>query len=414
VSLHYERRFWKDFFGNDWHISSPSPPPVYTPPPPTPPDPFATAQAQQGYNINSAIAQNQLNDVNQITPYGTINYNQTGGSQVGAQDAVAATPATGGFWNGQSWTPTGGTPGHPGTPGQFVPTYTATTTLNPQLQGIVNTTEANAQGNANLESGLLANVAQTANKPLDLSWGNIASNIYGLEKNTLDPQWAQNQQNEDQSLADQGLTPGSQGYGYQQTQFGLNKANAYNNAMLGAQSQAVNDITTQYNSPLNALTALRSNTQVAQPGVGQTAASGTANVPAANYAGIATSNYATGSQALTAAEQIQTQQYQTQQQAQSQLMGGLFGLGGSLLSGGLGALSDRRDKTDIKPLGKDPVTKLPMYAYRYKDDPKSSPKVVGPMAQDVEKAAPGSTAEIGGHMVIKPEAVQVFGLGGAV
>jgi hypothetical protein len=64
-------------------------------------------------------------------------------------------------------------------------------------------------------------------------------------------------------------------------------------------------------------------------------------------------------------------------------------------------LSDRRDKTDIKELGKDPETGLPLYAYRYKEDPKSYPKIVGIMAQDVEKKYPKAVAEVGGHKVVK-------------
>jgi hypothetical protein len=67
----------------------------------------------------------------------------------------------------------------------------------------------------------------------------------------------------------------------------------------------------------------------------------------------------------------------------------------------VGMFSDRRAKTDIKKLGKDPKTGLPLYAYRYKGDPKSYPKVVGPMAQDVEKMYPGAVDEINGHKVIK-------------
>jgi len=63
-------------------------------------------------------------------------------------------------------------------------------------------------------------------------------------------------------------------------------------------------------------------------------------------------------------------------------------------------LSDRRDKTDIKKLGVDPNTGLPMYAYRYKGDPKGYPKIVGPMAQDVEKVYPDMVSEVGGHKVI--------------
>lgn len=74
------------------------------------------------------------------------------------------------------------------------------------------------------------------------------------------------------------------------------------------------------------------------------------------------------------------------------IMGGLGGL--------LGLFSDREEKTDIKKLGKDPQTGLDMYAYRYKGDPKSYPKVVGPMAQDVEKAG-GSVTKVGGRRVIR-------------
>jgi|FEC22Drversion2_1045045.scaffolds.fasta_scaffold00225_81 Chaperone of endosialidase len=63
--------------------------------------------------------------------------------------------------------------------------------------------------------------------------------------------------------------------------------------------------------------------------------------------------------------------------------------------------SDRRDKTDIDELGIDPLTGLPMYAYRYKSDPKTYPKVVGPMAQDMaERDGPWRVRGIGGHKVV--------------
>ena len=76
-------------------------------------------------------------------------------------------------------------------------------------------------------------------------------------------------------------------------------------------------------------------------------------------------------------------------------------LGGAGLASKAGFLSDREDKTDIKKLGKDPDTGIPMYSYRYKDDPKSYPKVVGPMADDLEKFLPGITKLISGHQVVK-------------
>jgi hypothetical protein len=84
-------------------------------------------------------------------------------------------------------------------------------------------------------------------------------------------------------------------------------------------------------------------------------------------------------------------------------MGGLFGLGGDLLKFGgqffPGKISsDKGDKTDIKKLGREGG--LDMYAYRYKGDPKTYPKVVGPMAQDVEQKAPGAVKKVAGHRTI--------------
>ena len=89
-----------------------------------------------------------------------------------------------------------------------------------------------------------------------------------------------------------------------------------------------------------------------------------------------------------------------------QSLGSLFGSGGMFGSAGAfaGLLSDRGMKTDITKIGKHPLGHN-IYAYRYKGDPKSFPKVVGPMAEDVAKIAPGAVAKIpgsGGKMAIHP------------
>jgi len=63
-------------------------------------------------------------------------------------------------------------------------------------------------------------------------------------------------------------------------------------------------------------------------------------------------------------------------------------------------MSDRDTKTDIKLVGKDKKSGLKMYSYRYKDDPKTYPKVVGPMAQDIEKKYPKTVKKVGGHKVV--------------
>ena len=63
--------------------------------------------------------------------------------------------------------------------------------------------------------------------------------------------------------------------------------------------------------------------------------------------------------------------------------------------------SDRNSKTDIEKLGKDEETGLDIYSYRYKSDPKTYPKVVGPMAQDVEKKYPGFVLKVGKTRIVR-------------
>lgn len=63
-------------------------------------------------------------------------------------------------------------------------------------------------------------------------------------------------------------------------------------------------------------------------------------------------------------------------------------------------LSDREEKRDLEKLGKDPKTGLDLYTYNYKSDPKSAPKRVGPMAQDVEKKFPEMVRTVGGKKVV--------------
>lgn len=90
--------------------------------------------------------------------------------------------------------------------------------------------------------------------------------------------------------------------------------------------------------------------------------------------------------------------------------GGMFGSSGAF-SGLFGGGSDRSLKTDIKKVGVHPAG-VPIYAYRYKGDPKSFPKAVGPMAEDVAKVAPGAVAPIpggGGRMMVHPAVMAALG-----
>lgn len=76
---------------------------------------------------------------------------------------------------------------------------------------------------------------------------------------------------------------------------------------------------------------------------------------------------------------------------------GQLGLGVfSLLLG----LSEDDTKTDKEKVGKVPGTDLDLWAYRYKKDPKTYPKVVGVMASDVEKKMPEAVHRVDGKRVI--------------
>lgn len=68
-------------------------------------------------------------------------------------------------------------------------------------------------------------------------------------------------------------------------------------------------------------------------------------------------------------------------------------------------LSDRRDKKDIEFLHEDEETGIPIFSYRYKDAPEGSPKVVGPMAQDIKKKFPKAVVNVGGHEVVFPAGI---------
>jgi len=94
-------------------------------------------------------------------------------------------------------------------------------------------------------------------------------------------------------------------------------------------------------------------------------------------------------------------------QRQAGMMGMVGGIGSGLLSGGLMALSDKREKENIKPLGKaGSVLGLTAYKFDYKDGTKGN---VGFMAQDVKKVLPEAVAEVDykgkKRLAIKPSVI---------
>jgi hypothetical protein len=91
---------------------------------------------------------------------------------------------------------------------------------------------------------------------------------------------------------------------------------------------------------------------------------------------------------------------------------------GSIITGALGdasdvfgmmKASDRNLKTDITQVDTHP-TGVPIYTYRYKGDPKSYPKVMGPMAEDVAKIAPHAVMPMGtkGRLAVNMHTLNAF------
>jgi hypothetical protein len=198
---------------------------------PTPPNPIATAAAQTGTNVSTAIANSYLGNVNQNTPQGALNYDVSG--NYGYTD-----PTTGQSYN--------------------IPRWTATQTLSPQytaIQGQTDAAKMNMAGIANQQSGaigqLLSSPLNTSGAPQmgQMSWlqeagkpqetigdtpglqsgyasGGDITRDYGPQDNfsadrqrveqsmfeRVNPQIQQDEQRLRQQLADQGIRYGSQAY----------------------------------------------------------------------------------------------------------------------------------------------------------------------------------------------------------
>jgi hypothetical protein len=169
---------------------------------------------------------------------------------------------------------------------------------------------------------------------------------------------------------------------------------------LGLESGAINT----GRGLVNAVTGLTTaGTQAGQVGTG--AAAGAAGTAQSNLAGTAVGAGATSQLFNAGANNMNSyvnavNGYNQSQaefaQSQASEMGGLgSALGGMLGLGFMGKLSDESEKTDIKRQGTSQGG-IPLYSFRYKDDPKTYPKVVGPMAQDIARIAPHMVAAIPG------------------
>jgi hypothetical protein len=310
----------------------------------------AAQQTAQG-NLDAARAATAANRVNQVTPYGSLNYSITGSDPYGN------------------------------------PTWTATQTLSPDQQQLYQSDIATQKGLGKLQEKGLGYVSNMLEQPFDtsklVSTGFDPSQSYqDAYMKRLAPQLAQSREQLDQQLANQGIKLGSEAYNRAKAL----QAQKENDILLGAtttgfdvgqkaRQQGFQELAYQRNEPINTLNAVRAGSQVTGPQF----------VNSANQATTAGADYL-GAAGLTGQANIANANAENART--NAMMSGLFSLGGA----GVAKYSDIRTKENIVKIGI-AENGLPVYIYEYKQEFKDQPLAghglqVGHMAHEVEAAYP--------------------------
>jgi hypothetical protein len=316
---------------------------------PAAPDYRAAAQETAAGNLDAARQATAANRVNQVTPYGNLSYSITGADPYGN------------------------------------PTWTATQTLSPAQQQLLD-----YQNQASLGLGQLANkglgyVENMLQTPFDTSklpstGFNPSQTYQEAYMQRLAPQLQQGREQLQQQLANKGIDIGSTAYDRAMMQ----QAQRENDLLAAATTQgfgvgqqarqsALQEQAYLRNEPLNTLSAVRTGAQVQGPQFVNSAQQATTAGP--DILGAAQMGY-----------NAQMGDFNAKQAAQANLNQGLFSLGGAAL------MSDIRAKENIKAIGVMP-NGLTLYSFEYKDEVKSHPLAgdgihVGVMAQEVEQVFP--------------------------
>lgn len=315
---------------------------------PAAPNYAAAAQETAQGNLDAARAATAANRVNQVTPYGNLDYTISGQDPYGN------------------------------------PTWTATTSLSDVGQQLLNNQNAASLGLGGTINAALGRVQSTMggefNPNLPSTGFDPGQSYQDAYMQRLAPQLEQNREATQARLANQGIAPGTQAYENAMRQ----QSQRENDLLLGATTQgfgvgsqanqqAFNQEMTKYNMPLNTLSALRSGSQVQNPSFVNSAQQATTS--GADILGAAQMGY-----------NAQMGDFNQKQAAQQNFNQGLMGLGGA----GIMAFSDIRMKENIKQIDWLP-NGLPVYSYEYKSEFKDIAghgQFVGVMAQEVEMVRP--------------------------
>jgi hypothetical protein len=318
---------------------------------PPPPDYSGAAQATAQGNLEAARAAAAANRVNQVTPYGSLTYSQqtaprTFNSQA-YQQALDAyyeqlnrynedqqNPETLGIGRRAMQAPTAPVYENFLTPaGSPDSGWTATTTLSPAQQQLLDIQNATSIQLGGLQQKGLGYVESMINKPfgtenLPQIGINPSENYSDAIMRRLGPQLAMEQKSFNQQMANQGIPVGSEAYANAKRQFDMTQNDRLVAAQTGgidvglrANQQGFNQLGYMRNEPINTLNAIRSGSQVTNPtfqSVPQQATTSGADILGATQAGY---NAQLGaSNAANAASSANT--------------GGMYQLGGTALMAG--------------------------------------------------------------------------------
>lgn len=242
---------------------------------PQPPDATKTANTAFNYAKKAGIFQNELNQVGQVTPTGSLKYTQNGTNPDGS------------------------------------PRYVATTTLRPRQQNELNAQTGAGTAAANAATGIInSNASQFAAGP-DVNETGITKAIMGWGQDYLQPVFDAQNASQTAKLANQGIAPGSEAYTNAMRDTSRNQNDAYTQLLLQGQGQALTAAEAKYNDPLKAIATLSGGSQ---PNV----------------------NYAQTPQAQVQSPdfgQLAQQQYQAQRSNYDSTLSGLFKIPTTLLGG---------------------------------------------------------------------------------
>lgn len=326
---------------------------------PKAPDPNKTAAAQGAWNSFTAQQQQAMNMVGQNSPWGSLNYTQTG-----TQTVIDP--------NGKP---------------VKVPMYTANTTLSSAQQAIFDQTQKSEQNLANIAVQQTGKLGELLNNPFEFNNSDAEQWAYDLASPRILQQQQKNQASLEADLLARSIRPGSKQWDSEMTRLTNANTDQLNQLALTGRSQAFGEALQTRNQALNEPIALASGTQIQNPN-STFAQTPQAQIGGVDYTGLVNNQY-----------NAQMQQYNSQMGA----LGGLFGLAGKAIF-----KSDRRLKKDIIPMGE--KNGLPWYGFRYIWESSISPLRQGLMAQDMLKLRPEAVVmDSSGYMAVDYD----LALGGA-